>query len=172
MSDRKLEKYFWITLLHILVFCKISNAQINYPRYEVDSTGQKVIVMTIEQAQSLDNNSEMLSLFEKLNTQIGSYDSICVKVVNEKDLVIAKQKIQITALKESLNNKDSQIKALQGEIRDRELIEDVLQVEVDNRGDVIIEKNKQIKKMKLKMIFGGGVGAAIIGGLLFIILFP
>lgn len=170
MSDIKLEKYFWITLLHILVFCKISNAQIDYPRYDIDSLGQKVIVMTIEQAQSLDNSSDMLILVEKLNMQLKNSDSICVKVVNDKDVVIAKQKIQITGLKESLNNKDSQIKALQGEIKDHELKEGVLQGEVDNREVVITEKNKQIKKMKLKMIFGGGVGAAIIGGLLFIIL--
>jgi uncharacterized protein (DUF3084 family) len=170
MSARKLEKYFWITLLHILVFCKISNAQINYPRYEIDSLGEKVIVMTIEQAQSLDNNSDMLILVQKLNIQLKNSDSICVKVINDKDLVIATQKIQVSGLKESLNNKDNQIKALQGEIKDHELIEDVLQKEVDNRGDVIIEKSKQIKKMKLKMIFGGGVGAVIIGGLLFIIL--
>jgi uncharacterized protein (DUF3084 family) len=170
MKSIKLGKHFWVILILLLVFCKVSNAQIDYPRYEIDSLGEKVIVMTIEQAQSLDNNSDMLILVQKLNIQLKNSDSICVKVINDKDLVIATQKIQVSGLKESLNNKDSQIKALQGEIKDHELKEGVLQDEVDNREVVITEKNKQIKKMKLKMIFGGGIGAAIIGGLLFIIL--
>jgi uncharacterized protein (DUF3084 family) len=156
---------FLLTLISINVY-----SQIDYPKYEVDSLGQKVIVMTIEQAQSLDNNSEMLSLFEKLNTQIGSYDSVCVKVINDKDLVISSQKIQISKLKETLNNKDEQIKTLQSEIKEHENKEKILQDQVDNRQEVITEKDKKIKKMKLKMILGGGAGAAIIGGLLFIIL--
>ena len=170
MSARRFERYFWITLLHILVFCKISNAQIDYPRYEVDSLGEKVIVMTIEQAQSLDNNSDMLILVQKLNMQLKNSDSICLKVINDKDLVIAKQKIQVSGLKESLDNKDNQIRILQNEIRDHELKENLLKGQIDNRQQIIGEKDKQIKKMKLKMIFGGGVGAVIIGGLLFIIL--
>ena len=156
---------FLLTLISINVY-----SQIDYPRYEIDSLGQKVIVMTIEQAQSLDNNSEMLSLFEKLNTQIGSYDSVCVKVINDKDLVISSQKLQISKLKETLNNKDEQIKTLQNEIKEHENREKILQGEVDNRQGVIDEKDKKIKKMRLKMILGGGAGAAIIGGLLFIIL--
>jgi predicted phage tail protein len=156
---------FLLTLISINVY-----SQIDYPKYEVDSLGQKVIVMTIEQAQSLDNNSEMLSLFEKLNSQIGSYDSVCVKVINDKDVVISSQKLQISKLKESLNNKDEQITTLQSEIKQHEVKEKILQDQVDNRQEVIGEKDKQIKKMKLKMILGGGVGAAIIGGLLFIIL--
>lgn len=156
---------FLLTLVSINVY-----SQIDYPKYEVDSLGQKVIVMTIEQAQSLDNNSEMLSLFEKLNSQIGSYDSVCVKVINDKDVVISSQKLQVSKLKESLNNKDEQITALQGEIKQHEVKEKILQDQVDNRQQVIGEKDKQIKKMKLKMILGGGVGAAIIGSLLFVIL--
>jgi len=156
---------FLLTLISINVY-----SQIDYPRYEVDSLGQKVVVMTIEQAQSLDNNSEMLSLFEKLNSQIGSYDSICIKVISDKDVVISDQKLQISNLKESLNTKDKKISALQNEIKEHEKKEKVLQEQIDNRQQVIDEKDKKINKMRLKMILGGGAGAAIIGGLLFIIL--
>jgi hypothetical protein len=62
--------------------------QIKYPRYEKDSTGKEVVVLTIEQAQQLDNNTDLLVLFEKVNQQIGSYDSMCIKVINQKDEVV------------------------------------------------------------------------------------
>lgn len=147
------------------------NKTIEYPRYETDSLGQQVLVMTIEQAQSLDNSTDLLLLLEKLNTQMGDYDSICVKVINDKEQVIASQKMEIAKLKESLNNKDEQIKSLQGEVASylKKIL--ILEDQLVNRQKVIDEKNLQIKKMKTKMIFGGvGGGVAIIGLILSLVL--
>ena len=137
---------------------------IEYPKFETDSNGQQVIVMTIEQAQALDNSTDLLALMERANSQIGQYDSVCVKVINDKEQVIASQKLEIAKLKESLNNKDQQIKALQGEVAAylKKIL--ILENEVANRQQVIDEKNLQIRKMKTKMVFGGiGGGVAIIG---------
>ena len=137
---------------------------IEYPKFETDSNGQQVIVMTIEQAQALDNSTDLLALMERANSQIGQYDSVCVKVINDKEEVIASQKLEIAKLKESLNNKDQQIKALQGEVAAylKKIL--ILENEVANRQQVIDEKNLQIRKMKTKMVFGGiGGGVAIIG---------
>jgi uncharacterized protein (DUF3084 family) len=95
---------------------------------------------------------------------MGQYDSVCVKVINDKEQVIASQKMEIAKLKESINNKDLQIKALQGEVASylKKIL--ILEDEVTNRQQVIDEKNTQIRKMKTKMIFGGiGGGVAIIG---------
>lgn len=149
------------------------NKPIDYPKFEIDSNGQQVVVMTIEQAQALDNGTDLLALLEKLNTQMSDYDSVCVKVINDKEAVIASQKIEISKLKESLNNKDQQIKALQGEIATYLKKIMVLEDEVANRQQVIDEKNSQIKKMKVKMVLGGiGGGAAIVGLILAILLVP
>ena len=95
---------------------------------------------------------------------MGQYDSVCVKVINDKEQVIASQKMEISKLKESINNKDLQIKALQGEVASylKKIL--ILEEQVDNRQQVIDEKNLQIRKMKTKMVFGGiGGGVAIIG---------
>jgi hypothetical protein len=40
--------------------------KIEYPRY-TDSTDKKVVQMTIAQAMKLDNNTELLGLFEELS---------------------------------------------------------------------------------------------------------
>jgi hypothetical protein len=151
-------------ILSFSSFAQYSNP-IEYPRFEIDSNGQQVIVMTIEQAQSLDNSTDLLVLLEKKNTQMAQYDSVCIKVVNDKEQVIASQKIEIATLKESINNKDSQIKALQGEVVSylKKIL--ILEDEVGNRQNVIDEKNLQLRKIKTKMIFGGVTGGVVIIGL-------
>jgi uncharacterized protein (DUF3084 family) len=158
-------------LIFSLVLSLSSFAQIDYPRYEKDSLGQQVVVMTISQAMKLDNNSELLGLFEKLNSQIGSYDSVCIKVINDKERVISAQKLQISSLKEALTNKDQKIQNLQKQIVlyiDRV---GILEKQIENRETVISEKNLQIRGLKTKMIFGGiGGGVAIIGLVLGLIL--
>ena len=159
-----MKKFLSLIVGLVLSLSAYSQAKIDYPKFETDSNGQQVIVMTIEQAQSLDNSTDLLALLEKQSTQIGSYDSICVKVINDKEQVIASQKMEIAKLKESLNNKDQQIKALQGEVAAylKKIL--LLEEQVANRQQVIDEKNLQIRKMKTKMVFGGiGGGVAIIG---------
>jgi hypothetical protein len=151
-------------VLSLSAYSQYSPAKIDYPKFETDSNGQQVLIMTIEQAQALDNSTDLLALLEKQSTQIGSYDSICVKVINDKEQVIASQKMEIGKLKESINNKDLQIKALQGEVAAylKKIL--ILEEQVANRQQVIDEKNLQLRKMKTKMVVGGlGGGVAIIG---------
>ena len=155
----------YILILFLLLTIN-SFSQIDYPKYIVDSLGQNVIVMTIPQAMRLDNNSELSGLFEKLNSQLGEYDSVCVRVITDKEKVIAVQKLEITKLKESLNNKDVQIKNLQNQISKYIITIGILEQEVENRNSVISEKDLQIRGLKTKMIFGGIGGGTIIIGLI------
>ena len=158
-------------ILSLSAYSQYSQPKIDYPRFEIDSLGQQVLVMTIEQAQNLDNGTDLLVLLQKQNTQMGQYDSVCVKVINDKEKVIASQKMEIAKLKESINNKDLQIKALQGEVASylKKIL--ILEDQVDNRQQVIDEKNLQLRKMKTKMIVGGlGGGVAIIGLILGLLL--
>jgi hypothetical protein len=156
-------------ILSLSTFAQYSKP-IEYPKFETDSNGQQLLVMTIEQAQALDNSTDLLALMERANSQISSYDSVCVKVINDKEQVIASQKLEIAKLKESLNNKDEQIKSLQGEVASylKKIL--ILENEVTNRQKVIDEKNLQLRKMKTKMVVGGvGGGVAIIGLILSLI---
>jgi len=148
-------------ILSFSSFAQVSNP-IEYPKYDTDSNGQQVLVMTIQQAQALDNSTDLLALLEKLNTQMSDYDSICVKVINDKEVVIASQKIEISKLKQSLDNKDEQIKSLQGEVASylKKIL--ILEDQLANRQKVIDEKNIQLRKAKTKMIFGGIGGSVII----------
>lgn len=157
----------FLSILASFMFFVTSFAQtsIQYPKFDVDSNGQQVVILTIEQAQSLDNGTDLLILLEKLNTQMYDYDSVCVKVINDQDKVIASQKIEIFKLRESLNNKDEQIESLRVQISLYVKKISILEEEVSNRQGVIDEKNRQITKMKAKMFIGGIGGAVTIFGL-------
>jgi uncharacterized protein (DUF3084 family) len=163
-------KTYLITIILFIISFSLS-AQIEYPRIEIDSLGKEVVVMTIEQAQQLDNNSELLSLFEGLNSQMLNYDSICVKVINDKDYIISIQKLEISKLKESLDNKDDKIETLQSDIDRHNQKILLLESQLLNRNELIEVKDQKIKDLKVKMYVGGGMsGLAIVGLILGILL--
>lgn len=159
-------------LIGLFVSINVFSQEIEYPRYEIDSLGQSVVVMTIEQAQKLDNNSDLLVLFDQLNVQIGSYDSICVKAVNDKNVVISEQKFLIEQLNTNIETKDSTIGALQKQITEYQVREVMYGEQLTNLNSQIDLKDEQIRKMKTKMIIGGSLGGAAIVGLIVAILLP
>ena len=159
-------------LVGLLISINVFSQEIEYPRYEVDSLGQSVVVMTIEQAQKLDNNSDLLELFEQLNVQIGSYDSVCVKAVNDKNIVISEQKVLIDQLNTNIETKDTTIEALQRQVTEYQLREVMFNKQLTNLKDQIDLKDKIIRKQKVKMIVGGSIGGVTIVGLIVAILLP
>jgi hypothetical protein len=159
-----------LLIILTFLFTMSSFAQIDYPRIETDSLGQQVVVMTIEQAQIIDNKLELLSLFENLNIQIGNYEVICLRVINEKEEIIAKQEIQIENLKDLNSNKDLQIENLQEQITNYKLKEETYKSEIENKDKEIKLHKDKIKSQRNKMILGGSLGGVIITGLIILLL--
>jgi hypothetical protein len=158
-----------MTLVFTTMFSQVTQ-EIKYPRFEVDSLGQKVVIMTIPQAMKLNNNSNILQKFEKLQAEMQDYENICIKVINEKDEVIAKLDVVITKQDGQLLVKDEKIKALQGEILAWMEKNNVLEKQLANRQQVIDEKDKQLSRLKTKMVVGGIGGSVVIVGLLLSVL--
>ena len=151
--------------LIMLMFTTLAFSQrkeIDYPRYEVDSLGQKVVVITVRQAMILDNNSDLLILLKKQVVEMNEYEDMCVKVINDKEVVISKMTIQISKLEKDLVVKDDKIKILQDEILALLAKLKLSDEQLTNRDDVIKTMNKQMSKLKTKMIIGGIGGGIII----------
>ena len=161
-----MKKLFTIlmTLIFTTMFSQVT-PKIKYPRFEKDSLGQKVVIMTIPQAMKLNNNSNILGKFEELQAEMQDYENVCIKVVNEKDEVITKLNVVVTKQDQQLVIKDDKIKALQEEIIGWMQKNQVLQTEVVNRQKVIDEKDKQLSRLKTKMVVGGIGGSVVIIGL-------
>jgi uncharacterized protein (DUF3084 family) len=138
----------------------------DYPKIEKDSLGNQIVIMTLEQAQALDNNTDLLVLFEKLNTDISNFDSVCVKVINEKDEVINQQTIQISNLKKALNNKDDQILNLQKTVDEKDKSILILEKVIVNKDQEINLHLGEIKRVKKKSLIGGLAGGTSIIGLI------
>lgn len=156
-------------ILAIIAFWFISisaYSQTDYPRFETDSFGNKIVLMTIEQAQKLDNNTDLLVLFEKMNADIGDYDNVCVKVINEKDVVINSQTVQISKLKEALLNRDEQIENLQKTNSKQANLIVSLEKTIDNKDREINLHLGEIKRVKSKSLIGGLIGGTSIIGLI------
>lgn len=156
-------------ILAIIAFWFISisaYSQSDYPRFETDSLGNKIVLMTIEQAQKLDNNTDLLVLFEKMNADIGDYDKVCVKVINEKDVVINSQTVQISKLKEALLNRDEQIENLQKTNSKQANLIVSLEKTIDNKDREINLHLGEIKRVKSKSLIGGIIGGTSIIGLI------
>jgi len=154
-----------LTLISMTMFSQLTQP-IKYPRFEIDSLGQKVVTMTIPQAMKLNNNSNILEKFEKLQAEMKDYEDICIKVINDKEQVIAKLDVVITKQDGQLVAKDEKIKALQGEILAWMEKNHVLETQLANRQQVIDEKDKQLKRLKTKMVITGVGGSVVIVGLL------
>lgn len=156
-----------MSLFFMVTFSQVT-PEIKYPKFEVDSLGQKVIVMTIPQAMKLNNNSDLLNKFEAQGIKMKEYETLCVRVISEKDVVIAKLNATIVMQEGQLSEKDMKIKALQGEILGWMERNKVLESQLANRNQIIDEKNKQLSTLKTKMIIGGGLGSLSLIGIILV----
>jgi len=160
-DEQLLEALIKMTLIFTTMFSQLT-PEIKYPKFEVDSLGQKVIVMTIPQAMKLNNNSDLLKKFEAQDIKIKEYETLCVKVISEKDDVITKLNLTIGKQDGQLLVKDDKIKSLQNEILGWMERNKVLESQLVNRSEIIDEKNKQLVRLKTKMIIGGSIGSIAI----------
>ncbi len=154
-----------MTLVLTSVFSQVT-PEIKYPRFETDSLGRKVIVMTIPQAMKLNNNSDLLEKFEAQDIKMKEYENLCVKVISEKDVIIAKLNLTVSKQEGQLLIKDEKIESLQSEILGWIKRNNILEKQLSNRQGVIDEKDKQLGRLKTKMIIGGGLGSLAIIGLI------
>lgn len=162
-----MRKLFTILMLLVLTvgFPQLpQSGGIKYPKFETDSLGQKVIVMTIPQAMKLNNNSDLLEKFQSQDIKIKEYETLCISTIAEKDDVISKLNLVIGKQDMQLVTKEEKIKSLQGEIGSWTEKNKALEAQLINRQQVIGEKDKQLSILKTKMIIGGGLGSlALIG---------
>lgn len=159
-------------LLLILLLINFSiYSQIKYPCYQIDSLGQTIVLLTIEQSQSLDSDLDLLVLFEQLNNQIINYDSVTVNIINQQEKIILEQTILIDMLKKQSLNKDEIIKNLQLTILTNEKMVNNLDEQVTNLQEQVLISKKEIKKTKTKMVIGGIISGLINISLLYLILF-
>ncbi len=150
--------------LFILLFIIISSyvySQTDYPKMSVDSAGVRIVILTLQQAQDLDNKTELLPLYEKMITQIDRVDSTCIKTISEKDSVINSLDNQINSQKNLLSGKNKEIINLTSLIDNYKSTEETYKREIENKNKEINLHIEQINRLRGKILISGGVGVVI-----------
>jgi hypothetical protein len=158
-------------LLTILFFIitSISYSQ-DYPRIETDSTGKKLVVLTYEQAQKIDNAFELLTLLEKAGAECDSLTLSYIKVIDVLKNQASLLEIDVKLYKKQVIDKDKQIENLQERLNNCENIKSTCDQQISLRDKQIVLLDDEIKTLKTKRNISYGVGiAGIIGGILLVL---
>lgn len=145
----------------ILIISNSLFAQNDYPKYTFDSTGSKLVTLTLEQAQVLDNKIELLPLYEKILNQIGNLDTLCINTIIKKEKIINFQDEKIKIQKELMDIKDKKISNTELQIENYKLTEETYKKEIENKNKEIDLHINNIKKTRGKILIGCGVGVLI-----------
>ena len=161
-----------ILITMVLVLSSVlAFSQTDYPRIETDSLGKKVVVMTIEQAQKIDNNLEILQLMEKAQLECDSLNMSYIRVIDNQGKQISLLELDIKHLKEQLNSKDEQITNLQTRLSNSETTNKLCEeqkLNYEKQVDILKDEVRKQKNHKIVGFIVGGVGT--LGGILLAIL--
>lgn len=131
----------------------------DYPKIEKDSLGNNIFVMTIEQAQQIDNNLELLELLKISSSQCDSLNISYLKIIDNIGKQILLQDLDIKKLKEQILDKDDQIVNLQLRLSNMNEINKLCEEQKSKDDQIISLLKKDIRKQKIQKIIGFGVGA-------------
>jgi len=163
-------KKILITMMLVLSSV-LAFSQTDYPRIETDSLGKKLVVMTIEQAQKIDNNLEILQLMEKAQLECDSLNMSYIRVIDNQGKQISLLELDIKHLKEQLNSKDEQITNLQTRLSNSETTNKLCEeqkLNYEKQVDILKDEVRKQKNHKIVGFIVGGVGT--LGGILLAIL--
>lgn len=160
-------KYLLTLLLFVTTFISFSQ---EYPRIEIDSTGKKLVVMTYEQAQKIDNAFELLTLLEKAGAECDSLTLSYVKVIDGLKHQVTLLESDITLYKGQIIDKDNQISNLQQRLSNSETNVTTCEQQITTRDEQIGLLKKEIKTLKTKrnIAYGAGI-VGVIGGILLVL---
>ena len=157
----------FILLMMLIMTSLVSFSQTDYPKIETDSSGHKIVIMTIEQAQKVDNNLEILKLLQIQGSECDSLNTAYLKVIDKMGNQISLLELDVKKLKEQLADKDAQIVNLQTRLSNMEEANKLCEQQKSNKDEEIKLLKKEVRKQKLQKVVGFAVGVVgVVGGVL------
>jgi len=159
-----MKKIIFSALLVIFGYLNIT-AQVSkkLPAYYIVGSDTIGIVVSVEQAQRIDNDLELLSLLKSKGVKCDSVIGAYVSVVNESERQIGILNIKISSLEDINEGQNHMIGNLKRQIENYK--EDLSKSEMQSRlkDDIIKSNEKEIKRLKVKnkLFLGGGILSTI-----------
>jgi len=141
-------------------------AQLKYPSFYIKDGDTLGVIISVKQAQKIDNDYDMLFLLKQSHMSYEKLDSAYIKVVSESGKDIAELKVKVSKLNEVCTSKDAEINNLKAQIA-KYVSDEILAKKESDKKDTIIKNNeREITNLKTQRFLGFTVGG---GGLIGII---
>jgi peptidoglycan hydrolase CwlO-like protein len=146
-----MKKILMLTIFMIVSI--LSKAQTkDLPQYLIEGGDTIGIIISVEQAQVLDNDVELLELFKKLRINCDNLDSHYIEVINAQNDQIALLKVNTKELQGQGVALNSQITSLKEQVQNSEKKNKLCDEELANKDEEIKILKKEIFKQKVKKI--------------------
>jgi hypothetical protein len=145
----------------MLVLISFLSYSQEYPKIELNQKGEKVMIFTIEQAQKIDNDLEILAILEKSKIQCDSLNLSYIKIVDAQNHQIVLLEKSVYELKAQIVDKDSQIGNLSVQIKNLEQSNNLCDEQKLLKDKQIDGLKSDLQKEKIKKWLFGGVGLAV-----------
>jgi hypothetical protein len=147
-----------------LGFSQTSFVKSDLPQYYVQNGDTIGILMTIEQVQKLDNNSELLGLFEKLSIKCDSLDTYYVGVINNMNDKITILNFKVRKQDEAMKKQDDMVNDLKTQVANALFRLNLCEQQRSNDSLIIKGLKQDLSKSKVKNVVGWsttGISAAV-----------
>ena len=146
----------------LLLFISLVSVSQEYPKIELNSKGEKVVVFTLKQAQKIDNDLEIYELLKVSRIKCDSLNLSYVKVIDEKNNQIILLKILNKENEKQIIDKDKQINILVEQNKNLQKNIDLCDKQKLNNTEEINGLKKDINKMKWKGLTSGFIGGVVL----------
>lgn len=160
-----------LLLIFTFLISLTSFSQNKYPKIEKDSLGNKIVILTYEQAQKIDNAYELLNLLEKSGAECDSLNVSYLKVIDKLEKQVLLLETDIKLYKQQVIDKDGQISNLSQRLTNCESDVKLANDQIKLRDSQIVLLNNEISTIKTKrnIAYGVGIGGTILGILIAIL---
>jgi hypothetical protein len=140
------------------------------PKYLIENNDTIGIVMSIEQAQSLDNSAELLNLFKQMSINCDMMDTIYIQIINSLEEKVALLEIQKRDLIKQGEEKDKVIDQLNQALGNCEKNKRLCDEQLEIKEEEIKILKKEIFRQKVKKIISvaGNVALAVVTTILIV----
>jgi peptidoglycan hydrolase CwlO-like protein len=147
-----MKKILMLTILMIVTILSKAQTNTDLPQYLIEGGDTIGIIISVEQAQILDNDVELLELFKKLRINCDNLDTHYVEVINAQNEQIALLKVNTKELQGQGVALNSQIENLKEKVQNSEKKNKLCDEELLNKDEEIKILKKEIFKQKVKKI--------------------
>ena len=127
-----------------------------YPKFYIISRDTVGVILTIDQAETINNDLELFQLLESMRYNCDSTLHAYVTVVNKYDIKIAQMSSKISELQSIDTIKTEKIEDLKNQIVSyKETIKNK-NIQLSDKDQIIVLDKKQIRKLKIERTIGCG----------------